>query len=118
MDGLKSNPGRCYLAGPGQFPLLRLTADYGLLSAQVYTEYSSLKETLESVRTPSAGQWPAVLKSMNSEQHRRVMQILGEALEREPESREVWLDTVCTGDATLRAEVERLLATAVKPLLQ
>jgi serine/threonine protein kinase len=38
------------------------------------------------------------------------MQILGEAIEREPESRDGWVDTVCAGDEALRAEVARLLA--------
>jgi non-specific serine/threonine protein kinase/serine/threonine-protein kinase len=37
------------------------------------------------------------------------MQILGEAIEREPESRDGWVDTVCAGDEGLRAEVVRLL---------
>jgi len=38
------------------------------------------------------------------------MQILGEAIEREPESRDGWVDTVCAGDEALRADVTRLLA--------
>src|SRR6266849_4211601 len=46
---------------------------------------------------------------MNPERHQRVMQILGEAIEREPESRDGWVDTVCAGDEALRAEVGRLL---------
>src|SRR5437588_10996819 len=47
---------------------------------------------------------------MNAERHQRVMQILGEAIEREPESREGWVGTVCAGDEALRAEVARLLS--------
>jgi eukaryotic-like serine/threonine-protein kinase len=47
---------------------------------------------------------------MDAERHQRVMQILGEAIEREPESRDGWIDTVCAGDEGLRAEVVRLLA--------
>ena len=47
---------------------------------------------------------------MNPERHQCVMQILGEAIEREPESRDGWVDTVCAGDEALRAEVARLLA--------
>jgi len=47
---------------------------------------------------------------MNPERHQRVMEILGEAIEREPESRDGWVDTVCAGDGALRAEVVRLLA--------
>lgn len=38
------------------------------------------------------------------------MQILGEAIEREPESRDAWVNTVCAGDEALRAEITRLLA--------
>ena len=45
------------------------------------------------------------------------MQILGEAIEREPESRDGWVDTVCAGDEALRAEVARLLARQ-KPAAQ
>ena len=45
------------------------------------------------------------------------MQILGEAIEREPESRDDWVDTVCAGDEVLRAEVARLLARQ-KPAAQ
>ena len=47
---------------------------------------------------------------MNPERYQRIMQILGEALEREPESRDVWLNVVCGGDEPLRVEVARLLA--------
>src|SRR5258708_19853778 len=46
---------------------------------------------------------------MNPERHQRVMQILSEALEREPESRDAWVDTVCAGDEGLGREVARLL---------
>jgi eukaryotic-like serine/threonine-protein kinase len=45
------------------------------------------------------------------------MQILGEAIEREPESRDGWVETVCAGDEALRAEVARLLARQ-KPAAQ
>ena len=45
------------------------------------------------------------------------MQILGEAIEREPQSRDGWVDTVCAGDEALRAEVARLLARQ-KPAAQ
>ncbi len=38
------------------------------------------------------------------------MQILSEALEREPESRDAWVDSTCAGDESLRREVVRLLA--------
>src|SRR6202521_4981090 len=54
---------------------------------------------------------------MNPERHQRVMRILGEAIEREPESRDGWVDTVCAGDEALRAEVVRLLARQ-KPAAQ
>ncbi|MDX6528795.1 MAG: eukaryotic-like serine/threonine-protein kinase [Blastocatellia bacterium] len=45
------------------------------------------------------------------------MQILGEALERGAESRDVWVNTVCAGDEALRSEVGRLLARQ-KPAAQ
>jgi non-specific serine/threonine protein kinase/serine/threonine-protein kinase len=45
------------------------------------------------------------------------MQILGEAIERAPESRDGWVNTVCAGDEALRAEVARLLARQ-KPAAQ
>lgn len=45
------------------------------------------------------------------------MQILGEAIEREPESRDAWVETVCAGDEALRAEVTRLLSRQ-KPAAQ
>src|SRR5437667_8809592 len=54
---------------------------------------------------------------MNPERHQRVMQILGEAIEREPESRDGWVDTACAGDEALRTEVARLLARQ-KPAAQ
>ena len=38
------------------------------------------------------------------------MQIIGEAIERDPESRASWVMTACADDETLRAEVARLLA--------
>jgi eukaryotic-like serine/threonine-protein kinase len=54
---------------------------------------------------------------MNPERHQRVMQILGEAIERDPEAREFWIETACTGDDALRAEVARLLSRQ-KPAAQ
>jgi serine/threonine protein kinase len=54
---------------------------------------------------------------MNPERHQRVMQILGEAIEREHDSLVGWLDTVCAGDEALRREVVRLLARQ-KPAAQ
>src|SRR5438132_5123498 len=54
---------------------------------------------------------------MNPERHQRVMQILGEAIEREPELRDGWVTTMCAGDEALRAEVARLLARQ-KPAAQ
>ena len=36
------------------------------------------------------------------------MQILGEAIEREPELRDGWVDTVCAGDEALQLRVELL----------
>ena len=42
--------------------------------------------------------------------HQHVMEILGEALEREPSQRDAWLAEVCAGDERLRHEVTRLLA--------
>lgn len=45
------------------------------------------------------------------------MQILGEALERAPESRDGWIATICAGDEILRTEVGRLLARQ-KPAAQ
>src|SRR5207253_4987190 len=47
---------------------------------------------------------------MNSERHQRVMEILGEAIERAPDSREAWVEAACAGDEALRADVARLLA--------
>src|SRR5689334_18152544 len=54
---------------------------------------------------------------MNPERHQRVMQILGEALEHRPVSRDGWIATICAGDAALRTEVARLLARQ-KPAAQ
>src|SRR5438876_1218408 len=47
---------------------------------------------------------------MNSERHQRVMEILGEAIERAPDSREAWVEAACAGDEALRADVASLLA--------
>jgi predicted Ser/Thr protein kinase len=49
---------------------------------------------------------------MDAQQWARVREILHEALGRAPESRAVYLDEACRGDATCRAEVESLLAAA------
>ena len=58
-------------------------------------DLSALFKAATSRRTPK--------QAMNPERHQRVMQILGEAIEREPESRDGWVDTVCAGDEALRA---------------
>ena len=47
---------------------------------------------------------------MNAERHQRVMDLLGEALEREPESRAAWIEAACAGDQVLCDDVMRLLA--------
>jgi eukaryotic-like serine/threonine-protein kinase len=47
---------------------------------------------------------------MNAERHQRLMDLLGEALEREPQSRAAWTETACAGDQVMRNEVMRLLA--------
>ena len=44
------------------------------------------------------GQWP------------KIKEIVGAALEREPDKRNAFLDQVCSQNAALRAEVESLLA--------
>src|SRR5438874_1952441 len=46
---------------------------------------------------------------MNPERHQRVMEILGQALERNGEGHEAWLSEICAGDEALRADVRRLL---------
>src|SRR5260370_30489315 len=47
---------------------------------------------------------------MEAQRHQRVMQILGEAIEHDPDQRDSWLSSVCVGDESLRQEVMRLLA--------
>jgi serine/threonine protein kinase len=47
---------------------------------------------------------------MDANQHQRVMQILGEVIEKEPGQRDTWLADACVGDEPLRGEVGRLLA--------
>ena len=47
---------------------------------------------------------------MRPERFARVMEVLAEALEREPVSRAAFLDEACAGDGALREEVESLLA--------
>jgi len=46
----------------------------------------------------------------NPENWQRVKEIVGEALERETGQRSAYLDSACTGDPSLRAEAESLLA--------
>ncbi len=47
---------------------------------------------------------------MQAQRFQHLMDIVGEAVERSPESRDAWLDDACAGDTELRAEVARLLA--------
>ena len=47
---------------------------------------------------------------MRPERFARVMEVLAEALEREPVARDAFLDEACGGDGALREEVESLLA--------
>lgn len=56
-------------------------------------------------------------RAMTPERHQRVMQILGEAIEHEAQSRDAWIETACAGDEALRAEVGRLLSRQ-KPAAQ
>ena len=49
---------------------------------------------------------------MASERWQRIGQIYEAALERAPAERESFLDSACSGDETLRREVERLIGTA------
>src|SRR5437660_2940155 len=54
---------------------------------------------------------------MKAERHQRVMDILGQALERNGEGHAEWLSEICAGDEALRAEVARLL-TRQRPAAQ
>jgi len=47
---------------------------------------------------------------MDANQHQRVMQILSEAIEQEPDQRDQWLADVCVADESLHVQVARLLA--------
>lgn len=47
---------------------------------------------------------------MDANQHQRVMQILAEAIEQEPNQRDTWVAGACAGDELLRKEVVRLMA--------
>src|SRR5262245_35682858 len=50
--------------------------------------------------------------AMRPERWRQIDTILGAALEREPGQRDAFLSEACAGDATLRREVDSLLAAA------
>ena len=47
---------------------------------------------------------------MNKDRFQEAKRIYNSALEREPEQRKAYLEGVCAGDASLRKEVESLLA--------
>ena len=51
----------------------------------------------------------------NPETWRRIKEIVGAALEREPAERAAYLDEACARDAALRAEVDSLLAAHAEP---
>ena len=47
---------------------------------------------------------------MNAERHQRVMDLLGQALDRAPNQRAAWVEAACAGDQVLCDDVMRLLA--------
>ena len=51
---------------------------------------------------------------MKLEQWQKIKEILGAALDREPQARSAFLDEACIQDRELRAEVESLLAAYAK----
>ena len=47
---------------------------------------------------------------MTPERWKKIKQLLGPALEMQPAQQAIYLDEMCAGNPTLRADVERLLA--------